>query len=80
MVQRAQRFFVDSHEGFTFQEEREYSDKLDYEQEQADLDKYDADNLTDNMADPVDAADDDDLWDDIDTWTEWDSEDDLLDL
>ena len=36
MSQRAQRFFVDSREGFTFQEEREYSDKLDYEQEQAD--------------------------------------------
>jgi hypothetical protein len=58
MAQRDQRFCVDSHEGFTFQKEREYNDKLDYEQEQADLDEYDADNLTDNMAD---APDDDDL-------------------
>ena len=77
MAQRAQRFDIDSREDFTFQEDREYNDKLDYEQEQAELDEYDADNLTDNMADE---HYDDALWDDIDTWTEWDSEDDLLDL
>ena len=72
MAQRAQRFDVDSRKGFTFQEEREYNDKLDYEQEQADLDDL-------AFGDLMDDSDDNSL-DDIDTWTEWDSEDDLLDL
>ena len=58
MIQRAQRFFRDSQEGFSFQEEREFSDKLDYEQEQAD------NNFIWN--------DDDDIPDDIDTWLDID--------
>ena len=63
---------VDSREGFTFQEEREYSDKLDYEQEQADLDDLAFGDLMD------DDDDDDGPLDDIDTWTEYEWEQDNL--
>jgi hypothetical protein len=56
----------DSVEGFTFQEEREYNDKMDYEQEQADLDDLAFGDLMDD-----DDDDDDGPLDDIDTWSEY---------
>jgi hypothetical protein len=58
---------IDSREGFTFQEEREYSDRLDYEQECAD-----------NLLENEDDDDDDGPLDDIDTWSEYEWEQDNL--